>query len=162
VAAGLYPGRTTIDRHVKISGESSATTLLDGQGTETVFWINPGNHAMITGVTVQNGRIHYGAGLYAEPFSTVEIVDSVFTDNHAIVQGGGLYLEFGGRMILDGVHFLGNSADERGGGFFVWDSTAAVMNSVVRGNVGAFENVQMVFTDGFESGDLTMWSSSVP
>jgi parallel beta-helix repeat protein len=72
VAAGTYIAHVTINKTLTIIGENPQTTIVDGNGTGPVFYIEDASNVLIKGFTIQN------AGNSSGVISEREIVGSDF------------------------------------------------------------------------------------
>ena len=139
VAAGTYNENVVIDRKVMIGGAGEESTIIDGSGSGPVFSIGNGSDTpgksmvTITGVTIQNGRSDFGAGISNS--GTLTVTDSTISGNTAV--SGGAIDNAGPLTILNST-ISGNSATAAGGAIHNGGSAATltVINSTISGNTG--------------------------
>jgi CSLREA domain-containing protein len=126
-------GDLDIAGDLTITGAASATTVIDAAAVDRVFDIH-GGHVLLRNLTLRHGRIwgysmalaphdvSGGGGILVRsaPTSSLELVDSAVTDNHAVsgpsndytsTLGGGIYsvapLTVSGSLINDNAATLG-------------------------------------------------------
>lgn len=91
--------------------EPPAGLTISGNGSSSVFKIEPGVTASITGLTITGGKAAEGAGIYNQ--GTLTLSNSTVTGNTASGVGGGLY-ELTASVYLNNDTFAGNSAYDGG------------------------------------------------
>jgi hypothetical protein len=84
----------------------------------------------LSGVTIRNGQVQFGAGVYVGWRGRLEMRDAVVTMNHAQIMGGGVHVECEAGAVLERVTITDNMADERGGGLGACGWTHLVDSSV--------------------------------
>jgi Leucine-rich repeat (LRR) protein len=180
VAAGTYTEIVRIDEPVRLVGEDAGTTIIQGHGWSPVIDIFPFAHASISGFTIRNGQVQFGAGIYVGWRALLELEDAIVTMNQAEIMGGGVYVECEGGATLDGVTIAGNSSNERGGGLsacggtfvndsFISDNTApwgggvAIQGATTIARTTITDNTATAFTGGgiFNEGRLTLEDSTI-
>lgn len=72
-----------------------------------------------------------GGGMYAEN-STVDLINVIFSNNHAI-RGGGLYQD-SGQLIISNTIFNNNRAEKGGGGLFISGGQLTVSHTLISDN----------------------------
>lgn len=84
VADGFYElsSYISISRSVNIIGESASNTIISGNNTSTIFLIKGSILVNIFNLTLSQANNYYGGAIYTNR-STVNIVNSIFTDNIA-------------------------------------------------------------------------------
>ena len=124
---GLYQlihGQIVINDHLVITGSDSANTIIDGNGNDRIFFINPDYSVQISGVTLLGGIAPCGPGCdFRFPgggvynLGSLTVVSSVIRSNIA-GSGGGIYN--GGKLSLDKVIIINNisAIGGSGGGIF--------------------------------------------
>ena len=147
---GICDENITIDKDVSISGGIFEATI-DGGARGSVVTIAPGVSVTLDGLTIRNGlavlgggilnhgtlhvadtgvtgnRARFGGGLFVAGGASVELVDSIVSDNWAEGQGGGLYLDASSTASLVRTSLSDNTARTGGGGASVrWDAPFAV------------------------------------
>jgi hypothetical protein len=130
VAAGAYSEIVRIDEPVMLVGEDAVTTIIEGHGWDPVVDIFPFAHAVMSGFTVRNGRVQFGAGIYVGWRAHLELEDTIVTMNQAEIMGGGVYVECEGGATLDRVTITGNTAAERGGGLATCGGTTVTDSDI--------------------------------
>jgi predicted outer membrane repeat protein len=127
-AAATYTENLAISKSLKIGGSSSATTIIDGGGVNTVVTISSvGAHVTLSQVTIRNGAAPNGGGISNN--GTLTISDSIIsrntTKNNDSSAGGGIYNT--GSLTINNSILFGNSAI--GGRFCGSCSGGAIYNS---------------------------------
>jgi hypothetical protein len=96
---------------------------------------NPGG--VLDGFTVRSGTAngayprHYGGALY-NPGGTVEVANTIFTNNTAAFGGG--IANRGGSLTMVNTEIIGNRAFVQGGGLFNYEGQATMHNGRIVGN----------------------------
>lgn len=147
IAPETFSETVEITRSITLVGAGSGLTIIDGQGADTVIWINNGATVSITGVTLQKGDttgVNGGGGLLNEN-GVVSLADVIVQNNTALF-GAGITNE--GIMALDDVTVYNNVADEIVGGISVCDDCAGggiynlnvmtITNSIIHSNTAKF------------------------
>jgi len=147
VCPGVYSlGATvTVDKSLTITGESPHESVLDGRGTVRVVDITTGGVTVtLSKLGVRNGMVSGnsdpGAGVLVHEDATLNVSDSVFTNNRTAHHGGAISL-IGSGSSSGSIHvsrstFFNNHALD-GGGIAVVGSTtntSTVNNSTFVGN----------------------------
>lgn len=125
-----------------IQGAGAATTVIDGDATvalERVFHLLGDAQVLMSGVTIQNGRVNTGCcrneggGIYANS-ANLTLRDVVVRNNGAPAgSGGGVYFS-SGQLVIERSLIEGNTAD-LGGGVAIDDgATVQITDSTIRGN----------------------------
>ena len=86
----------------KSTYENSASTIIDGGGTDRVFTFNNGedDRSVVAGFTIQNGyAVSQGGGIYiaqsTNGVSSPIIMHNIIKDNHSDFVGGGIHIGSG-------------------------------------------------------------------
>jgi CSLREA domain-containing protein len=164
-------GGLTIRDRLTIEGNDEDTTIIDGNGLDTVIHVSPDNPGPveISGVTVRNGKvvtnpagkkISNGGGIYSSANATLTLKNVTVTSNTG-VWGGGIY-NSGGALTLNDTTVTGNNAPPYGanreggvGGGILSFGTLALNNSTVSGNsAGAGGGI-------YGEGSATLQSSTI-
>ena len=140
---GLTSGELVVGKSVTINGPGSDNLTVNGNHASRVFSISSGKTVTIFGVTIKNGGVANGAGIYNNHATLT--VDSCSLIGHQ----GGLW---GGAIYNDGAPYSnatltiinstlsGNSANDGGGiyndGSSGGSATLTVANSTLSGNSG--------------------------
>lgn len=136
-----------VEGPVNIAGPGAGRLSIDGHDAVRLFHVNTGligsvgDTAKFSGLTFTGGKasglgtLGDGGAILAAQQSRVEVVDSVFTGNHAEHYGGAINIDRGGAT-LSGSTFTGNSAGSYGGAICADGITApfTVTNSTVSDN----------------------------
>ncbi|MCX6023077.1 MAG: right-handed parallel beta-helix repeat-containing protein, partial [Chloroflexi bacterium] len=132
VGAGTYNERFTIDRHLTLTGAGVGSTIINGQASGRVVFVNLGVTATITGVTLTNGSSNTvgGGGIYND--GTLTVQNSAISGNTSEATGGGI-ANYGGLTIQNST-IAGNSAPNDAGGGICNDGQLTVQNSTLSGN----------------------------
>lgn len=142
VPAGTYTldsGDLYITRETTISGAGASSTIIDGGGSDQIFYIEEGPAVTLEGVTLQNGSECYGGAIYSDD-ADLTITGSVLSGNSATCTysswwgtytyggGGGIYT-YGGTLTLDNTSVSGNDAGDYGGGIANdWNTAITLTN----------------------------------
>ena len=99
----VYPGTYTETIHIKdrtvnvLSLEGPQTTIIDGDGLDSVVWIDDGADVALAGFTVENAggeptlvTAGYGVAVSGSSSSKAKITHNIITENS---QGGGIQIE---------------------------------------------------------------------
>ncbi len=106
----LSQGALDITSNLQIQGPNAALTI-NGGGANSVFKIESGVTASISGLTITGGKATNGGGIYN--LGTLTLSYSTVTGNTASGAGGGLY-ESKASVYLNNDTFTGNSAFDGG------------------------------------------------
>ncbi|MHC4501364.1 MAG: LamG-like jellyroll fold domain-containing protein, partial [Planctomycetota bacterium] len=147
-----------------------AATVVDCNGTEAEphrgFYFHSGEDAksVLDGLTITNGYVWGGGGIYAENDSDPMITNCTITGNSGS-RGGGLYSS-GGNLTLTNCTFIGNSADWGGGGMYIEGETgrATLIGCIFRGNQSTGDehaNGGGICSVGGEPGEEPGWELSI-
>jgi CSLREA domain-containing protein/MYXO-CTERM domain-containing protein len=133
----LTLGTLSITSDVTINGGGAASTIIDGGGTAGVFALVTANTLNISGLTIQNGAAaQQGGGIFATAQSTLNVSNSIFTNNRATAggaSGGGIHVA--GTLNLTNSTIRGNVASNAAGGLRIFPgATATVTGSTFSGN----------------------------
>lgn len=114
-----------------------AETIIDAGGSNARCFDFSGSETIetkVVGITITNGNINYGGGIYCNG-SSPTIDRCVITSNTATVSGGGVYCtSSSGPKFIDCV-VENNSGDDNGGGIFCNSSDdVEIVNCVLQGN----------------------------
>lgn len=140
---------------ITINDPLAGDIAISGNDAVRVFEIATGGALRITGLTVRDGFLSSasdGAGF--RNYGTLDIVDSVITENVSSVSGGGI--ENRGALTVTGSTVTANTAVFSGGGIrttidgAVGPVTATVTGSTISGNsvVNGFSSGAGIFSDG--------------
>jgi len=115
VASGTYHEHVVVGKSLTLVGESSSTTIIDGDGNGTVVLVNASD-VEIRGFTIRNGGEFpgdYGIGLFG---SNCVITDNVIRDN----LWGGILVGYGSSNNV----IYGNTIANNSWGVYIPDETA--------------------------------------
>lgn len=122
----------TINADVTIVNDSgSPTATIDGAGLFTVFTINGGVTASISGLTIEDGSSGVGGGLYNS--GNLTLTSCSINNSTASGFGGGSYNTSATIKVVD-CSFNDNSGGATGGGISVSGGTANITSSSFNGN----------------------------
>jgi CSLREA domain-containing protein len=116
-------------------GANNLTVRRDTGGNYRIFLIDSGQTVNISGLTISNGYVEYGGGIFN--LGTLTLTNSAVSGNasrEGNYPGGGIYSSIGGTLNVTNSTVSGNSAQVAGGGIFVHGGTATLTNSTVSGN----------------------------
>jgi len=155
-------GDLDITDGLTILGGGSGLSIVDANGLDRVFHVQPGKSATISDITLRGGVLpsnDYGAGILVDAganltlsrvvitansagsgaglynYGTLIATDTTFSNNTAIDFGGGLYNDRG-PITLDRVTISGNTAGKDGGGVLNTGlgATLSMVNVTISGN----------------------------
>lgn len=116
IANGQYMGsknnNITINKNMNIKGQNETGTIINGDGTNWVFHINPGIIISITNLTLTNTNSNKGSAIYNQ--GSLNTIESSFTYNNAKgtnpneYDGGAIYNT--GYLSIKNGYFAYNSA----------------------------------------------------
>jgi N-acetylneuraminic acid mutarotase len=129
----LTTGTLTINQNLTIDGSGHAV-ILDGNNAVTVFVINSGASASISGLTIQhgNGASTGGNGGGIANQGTLTLTGVTLQNNTTPGYGGGIRND--GTLTIQSSALIDNSAMSSGGGI-INHGTATVVNSTFAGNM---------------------------
>lgn len=137
VGPATYAENLTINFNLGIIGSGASTTIIDGQGLNTVVTIpNEATRLVLAGFTIRNGNTNYvneeGGGIDNNRILT--IFDTVISENRNAF-GAGIYND--GTLTLDRVAVSDNEGygDYFGGGAGIFNfGTLTINDSTISGN----------------------------
>ena len=116
IANGVYKGtgntNITISKSMNITGQSQTGTIINGTGTNWIFYINSGVNVTIQNLTITNATANNG-GTICNSKGNMTINGCTFSNNSAEDYGGAIYT-YGGNTRIIGCAFIGNVADTGG------------------------------------------------
>ncbi|MFC3193399.1 choice-of-anchor Q domain-containing protein [Marinicella sediminis] len=163
--AGLSGDLDLFGAEVQISGQGSASTVIDGNDLHRVFHVfNEGNFSL-TGVTVTGGRAdtaahNIGGGLLIAGGSTSAMFQDVVILDNAANAGGGMFVS-GANVIMTDSLVQGNAAESLGftnpfgPGIFVNSGIITIRNSTFTENNVGTKAIRV------EGGEIYMTNSTV-
>ena len=133
-------GPVTISKNLAISGPGAANLAVSGNNACTVFVVNLGVTATISGLTIENGFETTGGGIYDN--GTLTVNNSTLSGNSASsssgnVFGGGIYVAAGATATVSNSTLSGNVANlvnAGGGGAIANLGTLTVSKSTFSSN----------------------------
>jgi len=153
-AVPTYNDHVTIDRNVTISGAGADTTIVDGTNSGTVFTVNNGMSANLSGLTIQHGTNSSSGGGGIANHGALTIADSVVANSSAS-DGGGIFSD-GDTLTLTNTTVSGNTSTSSGGGIFIGGGIAQITGSTISGNTISTRGAGI-----FNDGALTLTNSTV-
>ncbi len=158
--ANANPG-STIDFAIGLTGTITLTSSLDlkanvtidsplapiavsGGGKTTVFKVEPGVTARISGLTITDGHGTQGGGVFNEGHLT--LVDCTISGNTAFAAGGGVQ-NYYGSLLLDNDTITGNTAGN-GGGVYIFGGSATLVNNTIVANTAPYRGRQFISVGG--------------
>jgi hypothetical protein len=92
-------------------------------------------HARMSDLSIRNGTMWFGGGVYVSPESVFEFADGILADNYANSQGGGVFTDYQAGTRLERVELINNTAGDRGGAAgSSWNTHVLITDSTVFGN----------------------------
>ena len=119
IANGQYTGddntNITIDKDMIINGQSNKDTIINGTGTNWIFYISSGTTATLNDMTITDGTADVNEnGGAIDNQGTLTVTGSNFNDNNAN-KGGAIYND-GGTLTLINSNFNANTVRTNGDG----------------------------------------------
>jgi len=147
---GIYSPSQTGERfplncksYISLIGEDEANTILDGEEMSGILFCKNDNDFSIKEITIKNGRIPKGAGIYCDnssPDLTNITVSGNYANGHmfsAIAQGGGIYCSYSNPRLTN-VKINGNTVNSfglgQGGGIYCSYSSPTLTNVIISNN----------------------------
>ena len=171
----LANGTLTLAQDVIIQGPGATNLAVDGgcptcgaggtpSGGVTVFTVNSGVSATISGLTIQHGNaasFDNGGGIL-DYGTALTVADCTFTGNSATTEGGGGIYSTRSTVMVTNSTITGNSALD-GGGIYADFGTLTVMGSMITGNSATASNSLTAQGGGIYStrGTLELTNSTV-
>ena len=164
ISAGTYKERVSISKSLTLVGAGVGQTIVDGSAGGSVFTIASGATVSISGMTIQNGKAGYGAGIYNSGTLTVNnckvtgnagtctggafepcgggiysnysltVQNSSIDHNTAVSDGGGIVEGEGGTATLTNCYITDNSSTGGFGGGIYGDDSMTITNSYILRN----------------------------
>jgi predicted outer membrane repeat protein len=145
----LASGVLEISQNLTISGPGAANLAISGANASTVFQVDSGVAASMSGVTIFNGYGSTGGGILNNGALTV--INSTLSGNSATSYGGGI-LNNGTLAVINST-LSGNSATTYGGGIFNL-GVLTVVNVTLSGNSANYGGG--IYADGLDGGTLNV------
>lgn len=128
VAPGVYFENLVVNKNVKLIGNNSKNTVINGNSKGSCVWIKIYGDVQMEGFTITNGKSFQGGGIRNQ--GTLTLKDSCVTGNRAD-DGGGIYNE--GTVNIRGSVISNNSCSYNGGGIHNLN-TAYIMRTNIISN----------------------------
>lgn len=117
IANGVYTGNDnrgiTINKNMKIFGQSQTHTIINGSNAANIFTISNGVNLIIKNLTFTNGNSSNGGAIFCE--GGLDAANCTFTYNHADDLGGAFDNEGSTTATFNECTFIGNTANRYGG-----------------------------------------------
>src|SRR4051812_41440503 len=128
-------GDLDIRSNIIITGAGSASTIIDGNGSDRVLDVL-GTHVVgVSGVTIRNGHTSLGGGIYNR--GTMTVTNSSISNNIADQNGGGIYNQAATLTIISST--VGNNRARFGSGIYSDHGTLSIVNNSTFTNNNADE-----------------------
>ena len=115
---GFYKGANNtninINKNISIIGQNKDGTKINGTDDNWIFTINNGVNAIITNLTLTNGKTTSGGAIYN--IGSLTLNNIIFTSNSATMWGGAIWND--GTMTITNSSFTNNTATNNGGGIY--------------------------------------------
>jgi hypothetical protein len=126
----LTSGALNISENLDIDGPGAGTLTISGNHSSTVFEVNKGMTANISGLAIANGSSSTGGGIDNQGALTVTNC-TISGDQGS--RGGAIYSDR--NLTATNCKISGNSADDRGGGIYNYQYAKATLNNcTISGN----------------------------
>lgn len=133
LADGNYSGTgntwITVSKNMNITGQSQRGTVINGTGSNWIFYIPAGINVTIQNLTITNASAAYVSAVKNEGICTVK--NCTFTGNNA---GNGGAIDNRGTCTVSGCTFNGNTATNDGGAIWNYDGSITVENCIFTSN----------------------------
>ncbi len=138
VEAGTYTELLAINKSLDLIGEGSSTTTIDGDGGDTVVYIDSGSADWVVslfGFTITGGESsNHGGGIYNDG-GTLTVDNCIITGNSARQIGGGIFDNSTGTLTIKNSTISNNTSNNMGGGIGDWAGcTVIIENSTISDN----------------------------
>ncbi len=128
----LTTGQLLVDKSVTINGAGADLLAVDGNATSRVFQTVTGAETVsISGLTIRNGQLGEGGGIYNADTVTLTIINSTLSGNAAGL-GGGVFNS--GTLTIINSTFSSNMASQGGGIYNPGSGTLTITNSTFSGD----------------------------
>ncbi len=128
----LTTGQLLLDKSVTINSAGADVLAIDGNATSRVFQTVTGAQAVsISGLTIRNGQLSEGGGIYNADTVTLTIINSTLSGNAAGL-GGGVFNS--GTLTIINSTVSSNMASEGGGIYNPGSGPLTITNSTFSGN----------------------------
>jgi len=127
----LTSGELNIADALTISGPGAGLLAVSGNNTSTVFSVDFGVVASISGLTITDGFAIGGEGGGIRNLGTLTVTDSTVSGNDAF-SGGGIFNDSGTLFVVNST--VSNNTAGNGGGIKNSTGTTTLMNSTVTAN----------------------------
>ena len=153
IANGQYTGENntniTIDKNMKIIGESQTGTIINGTGTNWIFNITAGVNFTVQNLTLTNATAVKGGAIYNQ--GNLTATNCTFTSNTATsssVYGGGAIYNKGTITNLSGCTFTNNKAAKYGGAVYNDATITSLSDCNFNGNIASGYGGGAIFNYG--------------
>jgi hypothetical protein len=140
IANGQYNGtdntQITINNNMTIKGESQKNTIINGTGTNWIFYVPSGITLNILNLTLTNGTKTSGGAI--ENDGTLTVTNSSFIGNIVGHGYGGAICNSGTLTVTDS-NFLNNTSNHLAGAIANEDGTLTVTSSIFNSNTATYE-----------------------
>lgn len=138
LGGGTYNLAAALPALMQDNGNPANTLTINGNGSSvagnnsfTIFTVNLGLTASLTGLTITGGNAGGGNGGGIESFGNLTVVNSNISGNSAVLGGG---IDCSGTLLVQGSSLLNNRAVLEGGAINNNAGVATVQNSTITGN----------------------------
>ncbi len=136
----LTRGELLVGKSVTINGPGANLLAVNGNAASRVFRIGFGKTVTISGITIKNGGIANGAGIYNN-HATLTVDSCTLSGNFGGLWGGAIYndgSDYGSAMLTVTNSTLNGNRANDGAGIYNYghygSATLEVLNSTIRGN----------------------------
>lgn len=135
----LTAGAVEIAQNLTIDGPGASALAVSGNETTTVFAVDSGITAAISGLTIEDGKANQGVGCQGGGIynsGTLTVTDATLSDNSSPSCGGGGIFNNGGTLTITDSTLSGNSDQTGGGGIYSESGSVTLTDSILSGNSG--------------------------
>ena len=130
VASGTYNETDTFAQNVTITGAGATTVTVNGQSAGSVFTVDNGVTATLSGLTITGGSATNGGGIDSSGILT--ITTCTIESNSASSSGGGIWS--GGQTLTINNSTINNNTAGVSGGIYIQSGTATVVGCTIDNN----------------------------
>jgi hypothetical protein len=156
IANGVYnENNIIITKNMNIVGQTQQSTIIDGNNTNSIFFIQSGIFVTIKNLTLTNGTSSMGGAI--SNLGMLSLNNTTLMNNTATSEGYGGAITNQGTLNIDNSIFSNNTATSEGFGGAIFNSNGMlnVNNSTFTGNTagdegfgGAIENLGILVING--------------
>ena len=141
IANGVYAGDNNtniqINNNMTIIGQSQQKTIINGNHTGLIFFIEQNTNVLIDNLTITNGTASSSNSAGISNYGTLNVVNTTLSNNNQPGNGAGAVYN-AGNLLVQGSQFINNTANNYGIGGAIFNDhpagTFSVLNSTFINN----------------------------